>query len=136
MSWFFHSRSGNVPLHIPYDEGRWIDLPKGLASHEYFLVVPKEIVGPTSHVRWSLDIILNGYSIYFDRGLQMLVTCLRADSSFLSFSLVARSCYTYLGPLELPVGAFVHISLFKAKVSNQINLVEELSNQVFFVVYS
>ncbi|CAL9001168.1 unnamed protein product [Prunus brigantina] len=54
VSWFFQSRSGNIPLHIPYDEGQWIDLPKGLASHEYFLVVPKEhehrIVGPTSHV--------------------------------------------------------------------------------------
>ncbi|CAL2239269.1 unnamed protein product [Prunus armeniaca] len=140
VSWFFHSRLGNVPLHIPHDEGQWIDLPGGLASHEYFLVVPKEhghrIVAPTSHVHWSLDIILNGHSIYFDRGLQMLVTCMRANSLFLSFFIAARSCSTYLGPLKLPVGAFFHPSLLKAKVSNQVNLVKELSNQVVLVIYS
>ncbi|CAL2266555.1 unnamed protein product [Prunus armeniaca] len=45
-----------------------------------------------------------------------------------------------MGPFKLPANEFIHLSLFalrsKAKVSNQVNLVEELSNQVVLVVHS
>ncbi|CAL8175115.1 unnamed protein product [Prunus armeniaca] len=48
-------------------------------------------------------------------------------------------CSTYMGLLELPPCALVHHSLFtlwsKAKVSDQVYLVEELSHQVVLVIH-
>ncbi|CAL8999820.1 unnamed protein product [Prunus brigantina] len=98
------------------------DLFGGLISCKCFFVGPCRhehwIVGPTSHA------------------------CLRHAnrlSTFLSFSLSACSCSTYMGSLELPAGAFVHHSLFvlrsKTKVLDHINLVEKLSNQVVLFIH-
>ncbi|CAL2247165.1 unnamed protein product [Prunus armeniaca] len=61
------------------------------------------------------------------------------SSTLLSFSLVAHSCSTYMGPLKLHAGAFVQPSIFafrsKDNVSDQVNLVKELPNQVVLVVH-
>lgn len=61
-------------------------------------------------------------------------------SAFLSSSKHAGSSSTCFGPLELLAGVFIHPLLFtnglKAKVSDQVNLLEELFNQQILVVNS
>ncbi|CAL9024168.1 unnamed protein product [Prunus brigantina] len=97
-----------------------------------------QIVGPTSCAHWSLDLISIRDLICFEQGSRMHVTYQRAEQYALI--LLLASCSTCLGPLELPVCALFHHSLFtmgsRAKVLDQIDLHEELSNQVVLVIYS
>ncbi|CAL8162452.1 unnamed protein product [Prunus armeniaca] len=69
--------------------------------------------------------------------LELVYACDMLGSALLSSFSHVGSYLTYLGPLKLLVGEFIHPSLFinesKVKVSNQVNLPEELSNQKILV---
>ncbi|KAI5323988.1 hypothetical protein L3X38_033061 [Prunus dulcis] len=109
-----------LTLLVLYGDDRGADLFGGPVSCECFPARgwhEHRIVLPTSRAHRSLDLISIEDSIYFE---------------------LAFSCPVYMGSLELPTGAFIHPSLLrsKAKVSDQVNLAEKLSNQVVLIIHS